>query len=152
MNYLNFTPSPPSQSTVILDSGCIAYFLLGNSKCKNKVLPETPLEVCLPNGATIASTHTATLNLPLLPHESRHAHILPGLTKHSLLSVGKICDSGCAVTFTATKVEVTNGGSKICMWRIPLETSITLQITPEHYAHNVYEQKSIQDTITYLHA
>jgi hypothetical protein len=70
-------------------------------------------------------------------------------------------DSGCSVTFTATKVTVTNVGSKILtgqrdresgLWRAPLESSIPLQIAPEHYAHNVYEQKSIQDTITYLHA
>jgi hypothetical protein len=72
-----------------------------------------------------------------------------------------MCDSGCAVTFTATKVAVTNGATTILtgqwdkesgMWRAPLENSITLQDAPGHYAHNVYEQKSIQYTITYLHA
>jgi hypothetical protein len=86
-------------------------------------------------------------------------HILPGLAQHSLLYVGQMCDSGCAVTFTATKVTVKNGASTLTgerdqdsgLWRVPLETSLPLQIAPEHYAHNVYEQKSIQDTITYLH-
>jgi hypothetical protein len=52
-------------------------------------------------------------------------------------------DSGCAVTFTATKMTVPNGASTILtgqrdkesgMWRAPLETSIPLQIVPEHYA------------------
>jgi hypothetical protein len=38
------------------------------------------------------------------------------------------------------------------MWHVPLENSILLQGAPEHYVQNVYEQKSIQDTITYLHA
>jgi hypothetical protein len=38
------------------------------------------------------------------------------------------------------------------MWRIPLENSISTQGTPEHYAHDVYEQKYMQDTITYLDA
>jgi hypothetical protein len=117
--------------------------------------------VRLPNGATIASTHTATLNMPLLQHVSRQAHILPGFSQHSLLSVGQMCDSGCAVTFKSTKVTVTHGESKILtgqcdkesgMCRVPLETTIPLHIAPEHHAHNVYEQKSIQDTITYLHA
>jgi hypothetical protein len=79
MNYLNFTPSQQSQSTALLDSGCTAHFLLGNDKCTNKVLAETPLEVHLPNGATIASTHTATLNMPSLSHAASQAHILPGL-------------------------------------------------------------------------
>jgi hypothetical protein len=38
------------------------------------------------------------------------------------------------------------------MWRIPLGNTKTAQAAPEHFVHNVYEQKSIQDTITYLHA
>jgi hypothetical protein len=38
------------------------------------------------------------------------------------------------------------------MWLVPLDTSISLQIAPEHDAQNVYEHKSIQYTITYLHA
>jgi hypothetical protein len=128
MSYLNCTPSPQSQSTALLDSGCTAHFMLANAQCTNKLLTETPLEVCLPNGATIASTHTATLNLPSLPHAARQAHILPGLAQDSLLSAGQMCDSGCAVTFTATNVEVTNGATTILtgqrdkesgMWRAP---------------------------------
>jgi hypothetical protein len=161
MNYLNFTPSPPSQSTALLDSGCTAHFLLAKAKFTNKLLVATPLEACLPNGGTIASTHTATLNLPSLPHTARQAHILPGLARHSLLYVGQMCDSGCAVTFTATKVVLTSGESTILtgkrdkesgLWRSPLENSIPLQIAPEHYTQKVYEQKSIQDTIAYLQA
>jgi hypothetical protein len=116
----------------------------------------------LPNGATIASTHTATLNLPPLPHSARQAHILPGLAQQSLLSVGQMCDSGCAVTFTATKIAVTNGATTILtgqrdnesgLWRVPLGNSISTQAAPEHYIiRNEYEQKSIKDTITYLHS
>jgi hypothetical protein len=72
-----------------------------------------------------------------------------------------MCDSGCAVTFISTKVTVTNGESTILtglwdkyssLWRAPLEPERPLEIGREHSAHNVYEQKSIQDTITYLHA
>jgi hypothetical protein len=79
----------------------------------NKLLTETPLEVHLPNGATIASTHTATLNLPSLPHVARQAHNFPVLAHHSLLYVGQMLESGCAVTFTATKVAVTNDATTI---------------------------------------
>jgi hypothetical protein len=161
MNYLNFTPSQPSPSTAILDSGCTAHFLLGNAKCSNKKSTATPLAVRLPNGDTITSAHTATLNMPSLPHAARQAHILPGLAEHSLLSVGQMCDSGCAVAFTASNVTVTNGESTILtglrdkessLWRAPLEPATPLNFGREHSAHNVYEQKSIQDTITYLHA
>jgi hypothetical protein len=161
MNYLNFTPSIPSQSTALLDSGCTAHFILANAKCSNTIPTATPLAVRLPNGDIIASTHTATLNMPSLPHAARQAHILPGLAQHSLLSVGQMCDSGCSVTFTATEVTVTNGESKILtglrdkknsLWRVPLEPNLPLEIGREHSAHNVYEQKSIQATITYLNA
>jgi hypothetical protein len=90
--------------------------------------------------------HTATLNLPSLTHAARQAHILPGLAQHSILSVGQICDSGCAVTFTATKVSVTNGATPILtgqrdkesdMWCVPLEHSILPQNAPAHYTQNV---------------
>jgi hypothetical protein len=130
MNYLNFTPSIPSQSTALLDSGCNAHFLLANAKCSNKIPTATPLAVRLPNGDTIATTHTATLNMLSLPRAARQAHILPGLAQHSLLSVGQMCESGCSVTFTATEATLKNGESTILTgqryknsgtWRVPLK-------------------------------
>jgi hypothetical protein len=135
---------------------------MANAQSKNKLIIETPLEVFLQSGATIASTHTATLNLPSLPYAARQAHILPGLAQQSLLSARQImCENVCAVTFTATKVAVTNGATTIStgqrdkesgLWRAPLGNSISTQTAPDHYVHNVYEQKSIKDTLTYLPA
>jgi hypothetical protein len=160
MNYLNFTPSIPSQSTPLLESGFTAHFLLVNSKCSNKIPTATPLAVRLPNGNTITSTHTTTLNMTSLPHIARQAHILPGLAQKSLLYVGQMCDSGCAVTLTDVDEKVKNCESTILtglrdqyssLRRTPLEPSVSIEIGREHSAHNVYEQKSIQDTIEYLH-
>jgi hypothetical protein len=160
MNYLNCTPSPQSNSTALLESGCTVHFLIANYHCKNKVLTQTPLEVHLPNGATIASTHTVTFDRPLFPRAARQAHILPGLAQHSLLSVGQMCDSGCAVTFTEKMVAVTHGAAKILtgqlnkdtgLWCFPLGNTHSAQAAPEHATHSVYEQNSIQDTIKYLH-
>jgi hypothetical protein len=117
--------------------------------------------VRLPNGDTLTSTHTVTLNMLSLPQAARLTHILPGLAQNSLLSVGQMCDSGCSVTFTASNVTVTNGDSTILtgkrdtqsnLWSVPLNTTPPLHGGQKHSAHNVYEQKSIQDTITYLHA
>jgi hypothetical protein len=99
--------------------------------------------------------------MPSFPQAARLAHILPGLDQHSLLSVGQMCDSGCSVTFTASNVTVTNGHSTILtgerdkesnLWRVPLDPAPPLHGGHKHSAYNVYEQKSIQDTITYLHA
>jgi hypothetical protein len=99
--------------------------------------------------------------MPSFPQAARLSHILPGLAQHSLLSVGQMCDSGCSVTFTASNVTVTNGHSTILtskrnkdsnLWRVPLNHNPPLHGGLKQSAHNVYEQKSIQDTITYLHA
>jgi hypothetical protein len=99
--------------------------------------------------------------MPYLPHTTRQAHILPGLAQHSLLSVLQMCDIGFSVIFTAADVTVKNGKSTILtglrdqdsgLWRVPLEPNVPMEIGREHSAHNVYEQKSIQATITYLHA
>jgi hypothetical protein len=38
------------------------------------------------------------------------------------------------------------------LWRIPLNPIPPIHGGQKHSAHNVYEQTSIQDTITYLHA
>jgi hypothetical protein len=75
---------------------------------QGKQLEGSPSEVHLPYGAVNVSTHTVSLDIPSLPTASRQAHIFPGLSQHSLslLSVGHICDSGCAIAFTSDKVTV----------------------------------------------
>ena len=64
-----------------------------------------PPRVALPNGDTVQSTHTCTLALPQLPEKARHGHIISGLAAYSLLSVVKLCNAGCDITFT--KVDYT---------------------------------------------
>jgi hypothetical protein len=146
MNYLNCTPSPQSQSTALLDSECTENFLLAKDQCRNKLLTETPLQINLPNGATIASTHNVILNLPSLPHATRQVHIFPGLDQQSLITVRQMCDSGCAVTFTSRRLAVKNDAAIILtgqrdkepgLWRAPLGNSISTQAAPGHYAHTV---------------
>jgi hypothetical protein len=72
-----------------------------------------------------------------------------------------MCDSGCSVTFSATHVTVTNGSETMLtgtrdkqsnLWSVPLNHTPPLNVGLKHSAHNVYEQKSIKDTKTYLHA
>jgi hypothetical protein len=67
----------------------------------------------MPNGAIFASTHTANLDLPSLPMTARQAHILHVLARHSLLSLGKMCESGCVITFIANKVAVKHSAATI---------------------------------------
>jgi hypothetical protein len=161
MNYLDCTPSPHPTTTSILDSGCTGHFLITNNHIKYKSIAETPLKVHLQNGPGIASTHTATFDILSLPMTSRQAHVLPGLDQHSLLSVGKMCDSGCAFTFTSNTVTAKHGVATILvgtrgldygLWRVTLHQPPPCHAGPQHADHNIYEQKSVQDTILYLHA
>jgi hypothetical protein len=161
MNYLNCTQSPQSNSAALFDSGCTAHFLIANAHCKHKLFAQSPLEVRLPNGAVTASTHTTTLDLPPFPKAAMQAHILPGVAQHLLLSVGQMCDSGCAVTITAKEVAVAQGTAKKLtgtrdkdagIWCVTLGNTNPEQSSHLHAANNVYEQRSIQDTIAYLHA
>ena len=84
----------------ILDSGATSHFLV-TMATKSRVSPTNdPLRVSLPNGDQVQSTHTCILALPQLPAKARFEHIVPGLAEYSLLSVVKICDAGCDITFT----------------------------------------------------
>jgi hypothetical protein len=132
-------PIPSITINFPFGSGCSGNFLLANDHCKNKVLIQTPLELRLPSDATIASKHTAMLDLSSLPNAVRNAHILPGLANYSLLSVGQMYDSGCAITFTANKVALTYGAEKILtgqfdkesgLWRVPIENNNSSQDAP----------------------
>ena len=60
----------------------------------------------LPDGGTIHSMHTSSLNLPLLPAAAREAHIFPFLASGSLISIGLLCDHGCTTLFNACTVTV----------------------------------------------
>jgi hypothetical protein len=72
------TPHPFKQhESAIVDSGCTGHFLLVNAPCSNKVKSRTPLTVCLPNGTTMDSSHTAELDTPKLNAAVSKAHVSP---------------------------------------------------------------------------
>jgi hypothetical protein len=161
MNYLNSTPSEKTSPTAILDSGATGNFLAFDAPCVNKKIVLTPMEVKLPNVDFIKSTHAAEFNIPALHIAAREAHIFPNHFQHSLLYVTQICDNGCEVNFLAHNVTVKLNGDTLCMgqckhdtelWRVNLTASLSeLKPTPQAM-YNVYEQRSIEDSIVYLHA
>jgi hypothetical protein len=126
--------------TAIVDSGCTGHFLLVNAPWLNKVKSQTPLTVCLPNGATMESSHTAELDIPELNAAASKAHIFPGMANHSLLSVGQLCDEGYIVTFKNASVAVCNSQKSQIMsgprdldtglWRINLNKIINTYQSP----------------------
>ncbi len=94
------------------------------------IVPTTkPIITSLPKGKRVHSTHTCTINIPLSPPCAHAAHIIPGLTLHSLLSIVSLCNAGC--TLHLIKIGCTIiycGRTIVCghkctrtgLWMIPL--------------------------------
>jgi hypothetical protein len=135
----------------------------------NKKLAVATINVTLPDGATIQSTHTCDLLLPQLPLAATKAHIIPGLATSSLLSVGQLVDANCSVKFDRTSVEVLNNHKRILegvrnerngLWTVDLQDknshsdkdeTTTTNLKPEQ-AHSVYKCTSKRDLVRFLHA
>jgi hypothetical protein len=64
--------------------------------------------VRLPNGDTMDSTHTASLDIPEFSEASSVAHVSPDMVNNSLPSVGKLCNEGYYVTFKIDGVIIFN--------------------------------------------
>ena len=84
----------------ILDSGATSHFLVVDAPVDDVTKADNPINVKQPDGAYVTSTHTCNLKIPNLPHAARLAHLIPGLASHSLVSVVRLCNAGCRVTFT----------------------------------------------------
>jgi hypothetical protein len=113
----------------ILDSGATSHFLTTVALMTNMRPTSKPIIARLPNGERVHSMHTCTLNIPPLPASVRHAHIIPGLTSHSLISIITLCNAGCSVVFTKIGCRILYRGKEILcgskcthtgLWVIPL--------------------------------
>jgi hypothetical protein len=90
---------------MVLDSGATSHFVQGADN-----LPATGslrMSVTLPNGESIKATHTVDLPFEQLSLGARHAHVLPHLTMHSLVSVPKLADAGYTTVFHPGNLGVT---------------------------------------------
>jgi hypothetical protein len=92
------------------------------------------------------SSHTADFDIPGLNAAASNAHVFPGITYLSLLSVGQLCDEGYIVTFQRDTVTIHNSeSSKILsgprdittgLWRINFKQ--TNKPIPDPIANIVY--------------
>ena len=113
----------------------------------------------LPNGQQLKSNNVACeLNLPQVPEQGRQAHLLPGITHSSLISIGQLFDAGFQATFDQTSVNITNHGDTILtghpdfttgLWRIPLTMR---DATQPQQINSAYQTKSLPDLVAFLHA
>lgn len=91
----------------IADTGCTGHYFLDSTPCSNKRPTDNPINVQLPNGHHITSTHVAELPWEQLPEKARTVHIFNDLAANALLSIGTLCDSGCKAIFDAETVRIT---------------------------------------------
>ena len=83
------------------------------------------------------ATHEAELDIPDLPPAARHVHIVPDLESATLISIGQLCDAGCAVVFDATKVTVTYQNCTVLTGTRTQATRLwELDITPPEQANH----------------
>ena len=103
-------PYPPTKNqTGISDTGATGHFLQPTAPHNQYTSGAPPIVVSIPNGEAVRSTQECQLQLDQLPAQARTGHILPGLARHSLISIGHLCYAGCTAEFTANKVKVKKG-------------------------------------------
>ena len=158
----------------ISDSGATGHFLVAGAPAVNIVPAAKPINILLPNGKRIRSTHTCNLDIPWLPAHMTEAHIVPGLSHSSLVSTRKFCDAGCKVVFDQHECRVYKDGALVHvgdrdpgtnLWRLPinprerpkqvLPAELDLCLLPHQqeteYAYNVYTILHKQNQMKYMH-
>jgi len=168
--------SSHTRSTNYLDSGATQnYYASVDVEYLLEVSPTTkPITISLPNGDSIVSTHTGLLNLPNLPYAARQVDIFPHL-KHSLISLGHLCDSDLHVITTKHAMTIYNANKTVlgCAKRDPttklyaFDFSATVpskSMSPpppiNHHAYNIeglanlsiYQQRTDQQLVAFYHA
>ena len=117
----------------ILDSGASSHFLVVGAPVTNKQVAVAPISFTLPDGDQVHSTHIGDLDIPQLIKSARECHIILDLASYSLISVVKLCEAECEVSFTklVIGVEVRYRGQTIIkgskctrtgLWIVPLSS------------------------------
>ena len=140
-----------------------------NGPCTNLQQANPPIHVRLPDGSSIASTHTGLVPLPYIPSSACRAHIFPSIKSGSLLSIGQLCDVGCIATFDKATVVVKYGNKIVThgtrtangLWTIEIaipnitpKTQPTPTLLPKYVGNHLstLETKTASDRIAFLHA
>ena len=119
-----------------------------------------PIQLHMPNGEIIKSSHKALLPMTQLPLKAREAIIFPKLRK-SLLSVSTLCNNGCTTTFDMNGVKVIDKENKVLLkgkqknnlYLVDMKNDdIMTEIKPDtSLANHVYENKSNIDLVMHYH-
>ena len=123
-------------------------------------ITKTPngVKVMYPDGNTAQATHEAVLNLPILPIAARKVHLFESLASGALISLGKLCDSGCTAYFNATKVYIFFKGKIIMQGARSNATNNLWKVNgtkveqPTMSLNTVIDKPTIAERIKFYHA
>ena len=134
-------------NTIIADTGATGHYLMVDGPYTNATPVSQGIDVLLPSGQKIRSSHTAEISLPGLPPTAIQCHIFPDLIARSLLSIGQLCDHGCEATFSATTVTILHDNIPIITgFRCPLTKLWTINLEQQQTSpHITTMQKSIDN-------
>jgi hypothetical protein len=100
------------------------------------------------------SSHTAELIIPGLPKAARLVHIVPTLSKNSLISIGQLCDSGCTATFDKTTAVIEYKGETVLTGTRTLNDKLWhLELPSAQYSANAaIGSATPADKVAFAHA
>jgi hypothetical protein len=108
----------------IADTAATGNYVTTDCPITDKHPTSNGIDVTLPNGVNITSSHMALLRLPCtLPIGALKADIFPGLKSGSIVSIGQLCDHGCTATFTATQVQIFHQGCLLLTGHRSIDTN-----------------------------
>ena len=90
VNNITKVTNKPKLNEAIADTGTTGHFILPGAPMDDIRPAARPIEIEMPNGTTEKSTHTCQLRIPDVPREAKEAHVVPGLSHLSLISIKKV--------------------------------------------------------------
>lgn len=154
---------PTLRSNIVLDSACTTHLCTPDTILNNRTTATNPISITIPDGSRIQSTETGNLPIAALPPQATHAHVVPDLQTHSLLSLGQLCDSGCTATIDKNTIDVTYNDEIIITGKRSPSTTLWHMITPpttdtsascsiQHFANVAIGTTTPANIVAFYHA
>ena len=124
LKLINVDHTPPTAKRKITYTGSTENYVSTSTSHTNKKIAIDPIEVTIPNGDTVTSTHTCELNFPSLPKAARQAHIFPHFPAGALLSIGQLCNASCTTELDVTTLCICLQGRTILTGTLSLVTKL----------------------------
>lgn len=163
-------PPPRIHPVAKLDSGATgSYFCLNDAHHLKNIHQCHGPTVLLPDNTKMHTSESGSLPFPGLSDTAKQAYIYPKLQSASLISVGKLCDDGCDVTFRKHDVQAIKNNNVILkgyrnwkdgLWDIPLQADKTLKVNSNYAdlstAHKINvivpKDTAIKDLVNFMKA